>query len=61
MEIKTFTLKCPMCGKEYSYWDMSHVPKNCGSRQCERNYAYQQNHKDQYGNMPTGEEISKWN
>lgn len=61
MEIKTFELECPMCHQKFTYWDTSHVPKTCGSRMCERNYAYQQAHKDQYGNVPSGDEIRKWN
>jgi hypothetical protein len=61
MEIKMHEKECPMCKKKFSYWDMSHVPVTCGSRMCERNYQYQQAHKDQYGNVPTPEEIKKWN
>lgn len=61
MEIKYHKKKCPMCGVEFSYWDMSHVPETCGSRMCERNRQYQKAHRDQYGNEPTGEEIKKWN
>lgn len=61
MDIKMHEDKCPMCGEMFSYWDMSHIPKTCGSRQCDRNYKYQQDHKDQYGNVQSGEEIKKWN
>ena len=61
MEIKMFKKKCPMCDTEFSYWDTAHVPKTCGSRQCDRNYVYQQNHKDIYGNVMDPSEINKWN
>lgn len=61
MEIKYHKKECPMCHKEFSYWDMSHVPETCGSRMCDRNYAWAKRHKDQYGNVPDGDEIRKWN
>lgn len=61
MEIKYHEKKCPQCGTMFKYWNMSKIPETCGSRMCERNQAYAKAHRDQYGNMPSGEEIRKWN
>lgn len=50
-----------MCGKEYKYWNLSDVPKTCGTKMCETNYKYQQSHKDLNGNVIPSEDIRKWN
>jgi hypothetical protein len=60
-DIKMKTLECPMCGKEYKYWNLSDVPKTCGSKMCDTNYKYQQSHKDIYGKPMDAKDIGKWN
>lgn len=49
-----------MCGEEYVYWDVAHIPPHCGSLKCKTNYEYQQSNVDRWGNKPTPEEIQGW-
>lgn len=53
-------MKCPVCGDDVPYTDVSRKPKTCVKSQCQINYKYVQAHQTPEGKVPDYKEIGEW-
>lgn len=58
--MKKMVRDCPVCGKEYEYVDMRHIPPTCGRKMCVSNFDYAYRMRDPLtGKMPDVKKVAK--